>query len=145
MSLCAVDYRYGRPAMKALFSEESKLRRMLQVEAALAGAQAELRLIPKSAAAEIGTKAATAAVKLSRVARLEKETGHDVMAVVLALTEQCGGEAGRYVHLGATSNDITDTATAADRLRFLRVRRSISAAPPLGTAGSLYSSQVLEA
>ena len=112
MSLCAVDYRYGRPAMKALFSEESKLQRMLQVEAALAGAQAELRLIPKAAAAEITAKATTAAVKPARVARLEKETGHDVMAVVLALTEQCRGDAGRYVHLGATSNDITDTATA---------------------------------
>src|SRR3990172_3710811 len=96
---------------------------MVRVGAAPGGAQAELRLIPKSAAAEIGTKAATAAVKLSRVARLERETGHDVMAVVLALTEQCGGEAGRYVHLGATSNDITDTATALqlkDALAILR-------------------------
>jgi len=123
MSLCAVDYRYGRPAMKALFSEEAKLARMLQVEAALAAAQAELRLIPKAAATAIAAKATTAAVRPERVARLEKETGHDVMAVVLALTEQCGADAGRYVHLGATSNDITDTATALQLREALTILR----------------------
>ncbi|TLZ59338.1 MAG: adenylosuccinate lyase, partial [Methanobacteriota archaeon] len=41
-----------------------------------------------------------------------QETRHDLMAVVLALSEVCSGDAGRYVHLGATSNDISDTATA---------------------------------
>ena len=123
MSLCAVDYRYGRPAMKALFSEEARLERLLQVEAALAGAQADLGLLPAAAAKEIARVAVGKKVTVARVNALERETGHDVMSVVLALTEQCSGDAGRYVHLGATSNDILDTATALqlhDAIRILR-------------------------
>jgi len=123
VSLCAVDYRYGRPAMKALFSEEARLERLLQVEAALAGAQADLGLLPAAAAKEIARVAVGKKVAVARVNALERETGHDIMAVVLALTEQCSGDAGRYVHLGATSNDILDTATALqlrDAIRILR-------------------------
>src|SRR2546428_831257 len=51
----------------------------------------------------------------------EKHTRHDIMAVVLALTEKCGTETGRYVHLGATSNDISDTATALQLRDAIRV------------------------
>jgi len=51
-------------------------------------------------------------VRVARVKEIEAEIHHDVMAVVRALSEQCGEDAGRYVHLGATSNDITDTALA---------------------------------
>ena len=51
-------------------------------------------------------------VKLERVKEIEKEIDHDLMAMVKALTEQCEGEAGKYIHLDATSYDIEDTATA---------------------------------
>ena len=98
--------------MKAVFSEETRLSRMLQVEAALAAAQASLGLIPAAAGKEIARQATGKGVTVARVSDLERETGHDIMAVVLALTEQCKGDAGKYVHLGATSNDILDTATA---------------------------------
>jgi len=98
--------------MKAIFSEETRLAHMLRVEAALAAAQAGLGEIPAAAAKEIGRQASAKTVTVKRVADLERETGHDVMAVVLALTERCNGDAGKYVHLGATSNDILDTATA---------------------------------
>jgi adenylosuccinate lyase len=110
--LCPIDFRYGRPKMKALFEEETRLARLLEVEAALARAQAKVGRIPAEAAAEIARRATPKAVTVDRVLELEKETRHDLMAVVLALTEACGKDAGRFVHLGATSNDISDTATA---------------------------------
>jgi len=84
---------------------------MLDAEAALAGALAEVGMIPKSAAKKIAAKASTKYVKVKRICELEREVQHETMAVVLALAEVCGG-AGRYVHFGATSNDILDTATA---------------------------------
>src|SRR3989440_6571694 len=120
--LCPIDFRYGRPKMKGVFEEESRLQRLLDVEAALARAEAKVGLIPEEAAAEIARKATTKRVTVKRVQELDEETRHDLMAVVLALTEACEGEAGKYVHLGATSNDILDTATALqlrDAIRLL--------------------------
>jgi len=120
--LCPIDFRYGRPKMKAIFDEETRLQRLLDVEAALARAEAKAGLIPADAATEISKRATTKRVTVSRVEELEKETRHDLMAVVLALTEACEGDAGKYVHLGATSNDIQDTATALqlrDAIRLL--------------------------
>ncbi len=110
--LCPIDFRYGRPKMKAIFDEETRLQRLLDVEAALARAEAKAGLVPGNAAKAIADHATTKDVTVERVAALEKETRHDIMAVVLALTEASGREAGKYVHLGATSNDISDTATA---------------------------------
>ena len=110
--LCPIDFRYGRPKMKGIFEEGARLQRLLDVEGALARAEAKVGLIPPEAAAEIGKKASTKSVTVPRVEALEKETRHDLMAVVLALAEACEGDAGKYVHLGATSNDILDTATA---------------------------------
>ncbi len=106
-----IEGRYGRPEVKALFDEERRLQYVLDVEAALARAHASVGNIPKDAAKEITLKASTKYVSAMRVKAIEAEINHDVMAVVKALSEQCGG-AGKYVHLGATSNDITDTALA---------------------------------
>src|SRR5437870_2013402 len=110
--LCPIDFRYGRPQMKRIFEEEARLQRLLDVEAALARAEAKVGLVPREAAAEITKKATTKYVTVKRVEELERETRHDLMAVVLALTEACTGDAGKFVHLGATSNDIQDSATA---------------------------------
>jgi len=111
MLLCPLDYRYGRKEMKEIFSEENRLQTQLRVEAALAIAHSVMGTIPKSAAKEIDKKATIKHVSNDRVKEIEAETKHDVMAMVKALSEQCG-ESGKYVHLGATSNDIIDTATA---------------------------------
>src|SRR5213083_1346805 len=119
--LCPIDFRYGRPKMKGLFEEDSRLQRLLDVEAALARAEAKVGLIPEEAAAEIARKATTKRITVKRVQELEEETRHDLMAVVLALTEACEGDAGKYVHLGATSNDILDTATALQLRDAIRI------------------------
>src|SRR5712692_3838873 len=119
--LCPIDFRYGRPKMKGIFEEESRLQRLLDVEAALARAEAKVGLIPEAAASEIAKQATTKGVTVKRVQELEEETRHDLMAVVLALTEACEGEAEKYVHLGATSNDILDTATALQLRDAIRI------------------------
>jgi adenylosuccinate lyase len=103
--------RYGTAEMRRIFEEENRLEKMLEVEAALAWAHGEVGNITKEDAAKIGEKASTKYVKLKRVKEIEAEIRHDVMALVKALAEVCGSS-GAYVHLGATSSDILDTATA---------------------------------
>lgn len=111
-NLCPLDYRYGKKEMKEIFYEESRLLNQMKVEAALARAHASLGTITKEQADEIGRVANLDIVKIERVKEIESETRHDVMAMVKAMTEQCKGDAGKFVHYGATSNDIVDTATA---------------------------------
>jgi len=103
--------RYGTPAMRRIFEEENRLQKMLDVEAALAWAHAEVGNISKKDAEKIVQMASTKHVKLSRVKAIEREIKHDVAALARALAEVCGPSGG-YVHLGATSSDILDTATA---------------------------------
>jgi len=112
MGILPIDAgRYGSEEMRRIFTEESRLQRMLDVEAALAKASAKYGLIPPKAAEVIAEKASAKYVKLERVKEIEARIRHDIMAVVEALAEVCG-EYGGYVHVGATSYDIVDTATA---------------------------------
>jgi len=110
--VCPIDFRYGRKEIKDVFGEISKLQYLLNVEAALARAHAAVGNISKKAADEISKKATVKYVTVKRVNEIEKETRHDIMAVTKALSELCSGDAGKYVHLGATSYDIVDTANA---------------------------------
>jgi len=110
--VCPLDYRYGRKELKDIFGETRRLQYLLDAEAALARAHANVGNIPKNAAIEITKKASTKYVKVDRVNKIESETKHDIMAVTRALAEQCSGDAGKYIHLGATSYDIVDTANA---------------------------------
>ncbi len=103
--------RYGSPEMRSIFDEENRLQKWLDVEAAIAQAQAAVGDIPKDAADEIATNANTKTVTLARTKAIEKETRHDLMSMVIALTEACSGEGKRFVHYGLTSYDIEDTAT----------------------------------
>jgi len=84
---------------------------MLDVEAALAWAHAEVGDIPRKDAQRIMEVATTKLVKLGRVKEIEAEIKHDVTSIVRALSEEAGASGG-YVHFGATSQDINDTATA---------------------------------
>lgn len=110
MAIHPIDYRYGTAEMKHVWSQENRLTRILQTEAALARAEADMGLIPADAAEIIFESIAS--VKTERVDEIEAEIHHDMMAVVVAISEQCRNDAGKWVHFGATSNDILDTATA---------------------------------
>ena len=103
--------RYGTPEMLKIFEEQARVQRLLDVEAALALAQAEVGEISRKDAEKIAVMASTRYVKVERVKAIEKEIKHDIAALVRALAEVCGSS-GTYVHLGATSYDIVDTANA---------------------------------
>jgi adenylosuccinate lyase len=105
--------RYTRPAMGSIWTEETKYRCWLQVEAAASTVLAEDGIIPAAAAEAIATKATVSA---ARVAEIEAEVKHDVIAFTTAvaesLTAQGLGAESRWLHYGLTSNDIVDTAQA---------------------------------
>ena len=115
-----MDFRYGRKEMLSVFDEEARLQYMLDVEAAIAQAEAKYGMIPKDAAKSIEKAVASRSVKIERVKEIEAEIGHDVMAMVRALSE-VSDKGGAYVHFGATSNDINDTATALQLKQALKV------------------------
>ena len=106
---CPLEFRYGRVPVRSLFSRGARLERALKVEAALAAAEAEVGMVPKEAAEAIAGVADLVHVPVERVDSLERTLRHDVMASTRALAE-AAGPAGRWVHFGATSADITDTA-----------------------------------
>lgn len=99
--------------MQAIWSEEEKLARWLEVELAATEAWAELGVVPADAARELRVRALPPSPE--RVAEIERQTHHDVAAFVDAVAEQVG-PAARWLHYGLTSSDVLDTATA------LRVR-----------------------
>ncbi len=112
MPILPIDTRrYGNLEMLEIFEEENLLQRRLDVEAALAWAHAEVGNIPHKDAEKIVEKASVKYVKLDRVKEIEREIKHNIASLVRALAE-ASGSSGAYVHLGATSSDILDTATA---------------------------------
>lgn len=115
-----LDYRYGRDRVKKIFSEDERIRYMLQVESAAAQAEAEFGLIPKEAFLDISDAVASGRVKLDRIKEIENETKHDMMALTRALAEKCR-IGGPYVHFGLTSNDVIDTATALQLRDFIPI------------------------
>ncbi len=122
MPIHPIEYRYGTSEMKDIWSEENKLQYVLEVEAALVKAEADLGMIPKPAAKSIFK--AIGKVKLSRVKVIEDEIHHDMMAIVRAISEKIDQE-DDYVHYGATSNDILDTSLALqfrDALKILELK-----------------------
>lgn len=120
MAVCPLEFRYGRQKMKHIFSEENRLQYILDVEAALADADARLGIISPEHASMIRKSANTKIVSLAHVRELDAQINHEITAIVRSLAEQ-SGEGGKYVHLGATSNDILDTAAALQIRDALRI------------------------
>jgi 3-carboxy-cis,cis-muconate cycloisomerase len=105
---------FGTPAMRAVFGDMAFLARCTEVEAALARAQARLGVIPADAAAPISRAAAAIAEQpeMLDLARLKRETenvGYPILPLVRQLADR-SGEAGHWLHWGATTQDIMDTA-----------------------------------
>ncbi len=104
--MCPLEYRYGSAEMRKLFSRENLVARMVDVELALLRGLASAGLAP----GECGS-VGSVAVGLDTLDEAEARIGHEVAALAEVLAEKLG-ECGKYVHLGATSNDIIDTAWA---------------------------------
>ena len=101
--------RYSRPDMKRVWSEESRLARLLEVELAALDGWVEIGVVPAEAAAEVRERAVPPTPE--RVAEIEERTQHDLAAFVDAVAEELG-PVGRWLHYGLTSSDVLDTATA---------------------------------
>jgi 3-carboxy-cis,cis-muconate cycloisomerase len=113
---------YGSDAMRAVFDDHAFLRRMLAVEAALARVQARLDLIPAEAADAIAAAASRVTFDDAALGASVRNVGYPVVGLVAALAREAG-EAGRWTHWGATTQDIMDTALALqlrDALALLR-------------------------
>ena len=100
--------RYSRPEMAALWTDQAKWERWLQVEIAVTNAWADAGVVPKDDAAKI---AANAAFVVKDIDRYQKEVHHDTLAFLRSVNEHLGDE-GRWVHHGLTTSDIWDTASA---------------------------------
>ena len=101
---------YGTDAMRAAMGERAFLQRMLDVEAALARAQARLGIVPHGAAAAITAAARVDGLDLPALAAATRNTGYPVVGLVRQLSALAGAEAGRWTHWGATTQDIMDSA-----------------------------------
>ncbi|NLV28293.1 MAG: adenylosuccinate lyase [Methanomicrobiales archaeon] len=108
MAIHPIEFRYGTEEMKEVFGEKHRFHSIIEAEIALARAEASVGMIPQPDADYISAHAKNASLERSK--EIENEIHHDMMAVVRAVSEVCG-EAGRWIHYGATSNDILDTAT----------------------------------
>ncbi len=105
--------RYSRPEMKQIWSEHSKFQIWFEIEAHACDAQAELGVIPHSAAQTIWEKGK---FDIDRINEIERETKHDVIAFLTNLAEYVGPDA-RFVHQGMTSSDILDTTLSVQLAR----------------------------
>ena len=107
----------GVSPVAELFTEAATFQSYLEVESALARAQAVLGVIPQWAADTIATKARLELMDLKRVYEGLEKTGHPLVPLVWELDRICGPEAGGYIHWGATTQNITQTG------KLLQVRK----------------------
>ena len=98
--------RYSLPRMSAIWSDENRFKKMLDVELYACEALTRLGRIPKSALFQIQKKAR---FDVERIREIERETNHDVIAFIKNLSEHIGEDA-KYIHMGLTSSDVLDTA-----------------------------------
>lgn len=101
---------FSDPALAAIFSDEQFVRNLLQVEGTLAQVQGELRLIPHAAATQITNAATTLRVDMAQLQHATAQAGFPIIELVRQLRAAVDGAAAPYVHWGATTQDIMDTA-----------------------------------
>jgi 3-carboxy-cis,cis-muconate cycloisomerase len=102
---------FSTEAMRRVFSDENRIQKYLDIEAALAKVQARLGIIPKDAAAEIAGHCQAAEYDFALLKTQTERIGYPVLPVVQQLVKKCAGGVGEWCHWGATTQDITDTAT----------------------------------
>jgi 3-carboxy-cis,cis-muconate cycloisomerase len=101
---------FGTDEMRGIFGDRALVQKMLDVEAALARAQARLGIIPDAAAQAIVAAASVDRIDLRALGESARHVGYPVVGLTKAMARAAGGDAARYVHWGATTQDIMDTA-----------------------------------
>ncbi|HQC51267.1 MAG TPA: lyase family protein, partial [bacterium] len=98
--------RYSRPQMAKIWSDESRFRKWLKIEIAVCEAWGALGKIPKESIQTIKSKAS---YDISKIAEIEEEVKHDVIAFLTSLADSVGPDS-RFIHMGMTSSDLLDTS-----------------------------------
>src|SRR5262245_46117841 len=101
---------FGSGEMRAVFDDLNLLQKWLDYEAALARTEATLGLIPAAAAEEITRKAVASNMDTAAIKQGIDKTVHPLVSIIWQLSQLCADDAGRYVHWGATTQDVMDTA-----------------------------------
>ena len=131
---------FGTPRMRQIFSDHALISRYVEVEVALARAEARCGVIPAEAAEEIAARSKVEALDFDLLRQETDIVGYPILPLVHQLAKMCG-EAGRYVHWGATTQDIMDTAVVLqlrdglavieeDITALRRILAELGAAPP---------------
>ena len=102
---------FTTPAMREVWSDENRVQKYLDFEAALARAQAKLKIIPQEACDEIVKHCHAKEIDMGRLKEATEKIGYPVLPVVQQLVKLCKDGLGEWSHWGATTQDITDTAT----------------------------------
>jgi 3-carboxy-cis,cis-muconate cycloisomerase len=102
---------FSSAPMRAIFSDENRTRKYLEFEAALATVQGRLGIIPAEAAAEIAANCTLDKIDMDKLGRETERIGSPVLGLVKQLAAACRDGLGEYCHWGATTQDVTDTAT----------------------------------
>ncbi|MFL5656594.1 MAG: 3-carboxy-cis,cis-muconate cycloisomerase [Ktedonobacteraceae bacterium] len=111
---------FSSEPMRQVFSDENRVQCYLDIEAALASVQARLGLIPQRAADEITAKCTLDIIDMAKLKSKTELIGYPVLPVVQQLVAACADDLGEYCHWGATTQDITDTAT------ILQIRQALA-------------------
>ncbi|MGG4033891.1 adenylosuccinate lyase [Paenibacillus cisolokensis] len=109
IDMIMLQNNFGTAEMRQVWSDENRLQKHLDVEAALALAEAEVGLIPAEAAETIAAKAKVELMNIHEIAQEVQKVKHSLMPTLKALQKLCGAEHGEWVHYGATTQDIVDT------------------------------------
>ena len=100
---------FSTEEMRKIFSDETTIQKWLDVEAALARAEAKLGIIPKKYAEEITRKARVELIDMAEMKRQLFHTHHPIMPLIRCFQKVCDPPAGEFIHWGATTQDIMDT------------------------------------
>ena len=122
MAILPIDSgRYGTKEMLAVFSEQKKIDYQLEIEAATALSQSEIKLISRNIANDIAKNARSGKINSKRIKQLEAKNDHDTAALVEALAEKCQKKSRPWIHYGLTSNDLVDTSNSLQMRDALRI------------------------
>ena len=102
---------FSAEPMRQVWSDENRTQKYLDIEAALARVQGGLGIIPKEAADEIVKHCTIDRIDMAKLKQQTERIGYPVLGVVSQINALCRDKLGEYCHWGATTQDITDTAT----------------------------------
>jgi len=108
----SLQHLWSTEELRAIFSEDNRIQKWLDFEAALAAAQAELGIIPAAAAKEIGEQAKVENIDITAMSAEIRRIKHSLVPALKQLQSRCSKEGGEWLHFGATTQDVVDTGVA---------------------------------